>query len=145
MKLLTPPKKSYLLDVGLEILHEQSNEWLSEIAFWRDETNFFYSLIIKKTLKSIPISAKKNIKKIETELINITIDDLDKLQQEVEKHEKFLNYLLLTKTHEEESYRKKHHELAKTFVKFETRFKSVKKEVFDLVKQINKENEIITS
>lgn len=136
MKLLTPPKPIYLLDVDIEMLHEQSTEWLSEIAFWRDEAAFFSSLIIKKTLKSVPVSAKNRIKNIEKELISITIDDLDKLQKSVEQHEKFLSNLLRTESHEEETYRKKHHELAQTFVQFEKRFKALKKEVFSIVEMI---------
>ena len=140
MNLLASKKTSYLLDMGIEILHEQSQEWLSEIAFWRDETNFFYSLIIGKTLKSIPTDVKSGVKKIENSLISITVDELDKLQEDVEKHEKFLNYIMLTKSNEEESYRQKHRELSQTITKFEKKFKSVKKEVFDLAKQIKKEN-----
>ena len=140
MNLLATKKTSYLLDMGIEILHEQSQEWLSEIAFWRDETNFFYSLIIGKTLKSIPTDVKSGVKKIENSLISITVDELDKLQEDVEKHEKFLNYIMLTKSNEEESYRQKHRELSQTITKFEKKFKSVKKEVFDLAKQIKKEN-----
>ncbi|MBA3706528.1 MAG: hypothetical protein H0W84_11715 [Bacteroidetes bacterium] len=48
MELLANPKSKYLLDAGLEILHEQSIEWLNDIEFWHDEIAFFYSLVIKK-------------------------------------------------------------------------------------------------
>ena len=136
MKLLTPPKPIYLLDVDIQMLHEQSNEWMSEIAFWRDEAAFFYSLIIKNTLKSVPVSAKNRIKNVEKELVSITIDDLDKLKKSVEQHEKFLSNLLRTESHDEESYRKKHHDLGHTFVQFEKRFKALKKEVFAIVEMI---------
>lgn len=141
MKLLTPPKPIYLLDVNLEMLHEQSNEWMSEIAFWRDEAAFFYALILQETFKSVPIIAKKSIKRIEKELISITVDELDILQKKVEQHEKFLNNLLITESHDEETYRKKHRELAQEFVHFEKRFKALKKDVFETAELIKKESE----
>lgn len=141
MKLLTPPKPMYLLDVDLEMLHEQSNEWMSEIAFFRDEAAFFYALILQKTFKSVPISAKKSIKRIEKELVSITVDELDILQKKVEQHEKFLSNLLITESHEEETYRKKHHALAQEFVQFEKRFKALKKDVFQTAEIIKKESE----
>ena len=65
MELLTSPKSTYLLEAGLDVLHEQSIEWLNEIAFWRDETAFFYSLVAKKTLEAVPVKAKSYIEKTE--------------------------------------------------------------------------------
>lgn len=84
MELLTTPKTAYLLDAGLEVLHAQAIEWLSEIEFWRDESAFFYTLVVNKTLKFVPVNAKNSIEKIEKELVSITGGDLDDLQKEVE-------------------------------------------------------------
>lgn len=140
MELLQSPKSMYLLDAGLEVLHAQSNEWLNEIAFWRDEAAFFYSLVVKKTLKSVPVNTKNNIEIIEKELISITGGDLDELQHAVEEHERFLTHLLESKLLKEEFYRSKHKELTVKFTQFEKRFKSLKKEVFALVELINKNN-----
>ena len=65
MTVLSPSKSSYMLDIaGLDLLHEQSRDWVSEIAFWRIEANFFYSLIIKKTIKPVPLKAKSLLKKM---------------------------------------------------------------------------------
>lgn len=139
MELLTSPKSAYLLNAGLETLHEQSEEWLSEIEFWRDEAAFFYTLIVKKTLKSIPMNAKDNIQKIEKELISITGGELDELQRSVEQHEKFLCRILESQKMDEGSYRNKHRELSVKFYQFEKRFKSLKKEVFNLIELIHHE------
>ncbi len=138
MELLTSPKSQYLLEAGLDVLHAQSNEWLNEIAFWRDEAAFFYTLMVKKTLKYVPVNAKNSIEKIEKELISITGGELDELQKNVEQHEIFLSALLKSKRLNEESYREKHGQLAFEFHEFEKRFKSLKKEVFNLVEQINR-------
>ncbi|MGZ4034180.1 MAG: hypothetical protein ACXVPU_08330 [Bacteroidia bacterium] len=138
MELLLSPKSAYLLDASLEVLHEQSTDWLNEIAFWRDESAFFYSLIVKKTLKSVPLSAKSQIQKIEKELLAITGGELDKLQHEVEVHEKYLNLLMESEHYDKEIYRTKHHELSLKFSQFEKRFKSLKKDIFSLVELIDK-------
>ena len=136
MKLLTSPKAQYLLFAGVEVLHEQSIEWLNEIAFWRDETAFLYSLLVNKTLRFVPITAKNNIERVEAELITLTGGELDDLQQAVELHEKVLNNVVSGKhTADEQSYREQHYQLTLTFNKFETRFKFLKKEIFDLAKQ----------
>jgi hypothetical protein len=138
MKLLITPKTTYLLEAGLEVLHAQSYEWLNEVAFWKDEAAFFYTLIVNKTLKYVPLNAKSSIEKIEKELISITGGDLDALQKEVEQHEVFLNDILESTYLREENYRKRHEQLTFKFQQFEKRFKDLKNEVFKLVKQIDK-------
>lgn len=137
-RLLTTPKATYLLEAGLEVLHSQSNEWLSELAFWRDESAFFYTLLVNKTVKFVPINAKSSIKGIEEELIRITGNDLSNLQTEVEQHEVFLTDLLESTYLKEENYRKRHEELTLKFYQFEKRFKDLKREIFQLVGQIDK-------
>lgn len=139
MKLLTPTKKNYLLDAGIEILHEQSNEWLSEIAFWYDEVAFLYSLVVKKTLKSVPLTAKSIIEKTESELTKLTGGELDTLKTSIEQHEKFLSSIMeRNDISNEELYRDKHHQLTLEIADFERRFKSLKKDVFKLVELIVK-------
>lgn len=138
MELLLSPKSTYLLDASVEVLHEQSIEWLNEIAFWRDESAFLYSLFANKTLKFVPVNSKKDIEKIEKELLAMTCEDLDKLQHEVEDHEKFLDLLLKNDHLDKETYKRKHHALTLTFSEFEKRFKFLKKEIFALAEAIDK-------
>lgn len=47
---LVSAKWTYILNGGDEILHQQSMEWLSEIAFWKDEAAFLYALLVNKKL-----------------------------------------------------------------------------------------------
>lgn len=139
MKLLTPTKKNYLLDAGIEILHEQSNEWLSEIAFWYDEVAFLYSLVVKKTLKSVPLNARSIIEKTESELTKLTGGELDELKFSIEQHEKFLLSVIERKDiTNEELYRDRHHQLTLQMEDFERRFKFLKKDVFKLVELVVK-------
>lgn len=139
MELLKSSKHLHLLDARLEVLHEQSNDWLNEIAFWRDELTFFNSLFVKKTFNVVPINAKNNIIRIENEIKKISTGELDELELLVKEHEHFLGNLLESKQDNEQSYREKHRQLTHKFYFFENRLKSLKAEVFDLSKQINKE------
>ncbi len=138
MELLVQPRSMKLLNVGLEVLHEQSYEWLNEIDFWKDEISFFYSLMVKKTLRSVPINAKGKIEYIENELISMSSGALKELQLKVEEHEHFLNHLLQSNHEDEATYREKHHLLEQEFIKFKKRFKTLNKDILGLLKQIKK-------
>jgi hypothetical protein len=138
MELLTSPKQTYLLEAGLEVLHEQTTEWLSEINFWRDEAAFLYSLVVTRTSDLVPVNSKNSFEKIEQELLNITGDELDKLENLVNDHEKILTYLVECREEEQGNYRDKHREMTITFDQFEKRFRSLKKEIFTLIERIKK-------
>ncbi len=133
------PARMYMLDARLEVLQEQSKEWLNEIAFWRDELKFFNSLFVKKTHNAVPLNAKNNIVKTENDLKQISSGELDELELIVKEHEHFLADLLEGTKGDEKSYREKHRQLSQKFYLFENRIKSLKKEVFNLSKQIDKE------
>ena len=139
MSAIIDVKPNYLSEQEIEKLHQKSKEWFSEIAFWRDEAAFFYSLITKKIFSPIPLKARSIYERIEKELISITVNEFEKLQQAVEHHENELNKLYINKINDEGNLRKKHHQLVLTFSRYEKRFKSLKKEVFTLVEMITKE------
>lgn len=138
MNALTSPKSTYLLEAGIEILHEQSYEWLNEIEFWKDEAAFFKRLINNKTLISVPLNAKNNIQKIEQELFRLTENELGNLQNEVTQHEKKLNALFETGQEDKKTYRDGHKQLTQKIHEFEDRYKNLKKEVFALAESIDK-------
>ena len=126
-------------ELTLEILHQQSKNWLSEIAFWRDEIAFFYSLVAGKTKQKLLLYSKKNIQRIEKELIIMTAEEISKLEREVEEHEKNLGHLMESEHNkDEEGYRKKHYQLTLLFNSFENKIKSLRKEVFKNVKPMAK-------
>lgn len=141
MELLTSSKKTYLLEAGLEILHEQSNEWLNEIEFWREEIAFFYGIVIRKTHLAVPIHSKDALNLIEKELEIISRGKLDILQKEVEEHEKSLSMFLKDKTGTEREYRDTHKKLAQEFENFEKKFRLVKGDIFSLMKLISENAE----
>jgi hypothetical protein len=142
MNTLKPAPTDYLLESGLESLHEQSMEWISDIAFWRDELTYLYALEVKKTLKKVPIHAKNKLAHIESELLKLSSGDIDKLYDEVVIHERFLNKLLESRKEDEASYREKHIQITNKVADFFLRFKTLKREIFEIVKQNKEANSI---
>ena len=134
MKTLKPSTSEYLLSAGIETLHQQTMEWLEDVAFWRDEAAFLYSLEISKTMKEIPVKAKDKLDKLNNELIQIASDDIDNLYNKIEAHEAYLDQLITSKREDEETYREKHEELASEVIKLGARLRALKKDIFDIVK-----------
>ena len=134
MELLAPTKSNYLLEAPLEILHEESLEWLEEVEFWKDETAFFYKLIIQKSKERTPLLKTKQAKEAERHLIYISAEKLDDLKIEVDAHEKFLSRIINSKKLDEGLYRSRHKAIAKKFQDFEKEFCDMKKKIFQLVR-----------
>lgn len=121
-------RMDYLLPQGLDELHDQSMEWLETIAFWKDETRFFSSLL-KRHRYEVP--------KVEgfTRLL-ANMDRLhemlyDYLADEILAHERMLSRI---KKGEEgiadKDYRDQHRKLRNKIRVFEADFREFKKMVF---------------
>ena len=117
----------------IDQLHQESSEWLSELAFWRDEVAFFYHLI--KTHSKPLADLKPSIKDQETkkQLLHFSTSTIDQLEMEVVAHEKFLDKLLLKALPEDHLYRYRHAVLEKKFKENEVFFRALKKAVFTMV------------
>lgn len=135
MKNITSPKKMYLLEAPLEILHSESLDWLEEIEFWKDESAFFYALIIGKTKENPPVFETKEAKDIERHLVYVSAEKLDDFKMEVQGHEKFLARLLESARMNEQLYRDRHKVIAEKMHGFEKEFKEMKKKVFLLAEK----------
>jgi hypothetical protein len=135
---LSPAKTNLLLEAGIEILHEESVEWLNDLDFWREENDFLFTLFIKSVRKEAISLKNDQLLKIERELIHLRRSggELDELQRVVLEHEHFLKMLLENHVNAERNYRDAHIELAKRFSLFEKRFKSLKTNIFDFVKKL---------
>jgi hypothetical protein len=142
MELLTSPKSMYLLEAGLEVLHQETNEWRSDLQFWTEEIPFFLNLIRRDKNQSIPKSAKASLERIEGELLQIITEEIDKLNVEVELHEYFLCKMMETPEKDQQDYREKHKQLSIRVGEFEKRFKLLKMEIFKLsISQLKKDEQ----
>ena len=129
--LLSNPKTELLLGAGLDVLHQESREWLETIAFWKDETKFFAQILGKRETKESEYGKMLNyLEKIHENLF-------DYLSEEIKDHEKFLARLVKgEKGLADGHYREEHKRLFASMVLFENDFKEFKKMVFGYVKKL---------
>ena len=136
MELLPSPKTIYLLEANMEVLHEESREWLNEINFWRDEIAFFYTLMVKKAGKDFSPEKKEDIKYIQEEILSMTGKEFDDLEEAINQHENFLASLAESDfLDDERSFREKHKIISAMIDNFDKRIRKLKTKIFLLIKQ----------
>ena len=128
------PKAELLLGAGLDVLHFESEEWLSNIAFYKDETKFFANLLGKRNTKD---AAQAAYTKILENLDTVHAELFDYLTDEIIAHEKMLSQLEKGERGlADANYRDKHRELKKRVETFTSDFREFKKMVFGFAKSL---------
>ncbi|EPR73778.1 hypothetical protein ADIWIN_1138 [Winogradskyella psychrotolerans RS-3] len=128
------PKTALLLGAGLDILHFESQEWLEDIAFWKDEARFFENLLKNKEAKN---EAQKEHSKMLTTLDKIHKDLFEDLQATIMKHERQLSKIEDGKKGlADGTYREEHRKIKDRMTTFTNDFRAFKKIVFDYAKQL---------
>ena len=131
MELISTPKTEYLLEAGVEILHEESNEWLSKIALWSDEAAFFEHLLEKCLAKAEEKEQKGQLEHLQNKLLYYKGELLREYQKQIREHENYLDKMLTKDSVEDErKYREKHRSLAEKVKAFEKEYNALKREVF---------------
>ncbi len=138
MKQIKSAKRTFLLEAPLEVLHAESMEWLEEIEFWKDESSFFYALIIGRNKANPAAFNSKEAKNIESHLVYVSAEKLDDLALEVKVHEKFLTRMMKSKKMNEQLYRSRHRVIARKIHSFESEFREMKNKIFKLVGKVYK-------
>jgi NurA-like 5'-3' nuclease len=123
------PKKELLLGAGLNVLHQESKEWLDSIAFWTYETQFFKGLLIKaNTGESRYQQMLQTLDSIYNQLFKF-------LKKDIIDHEKKLSKIVeLEAGFSDESYREEHKRLSESMSLLTQDFKELKMTIFDFVK-----------
>ncbi|WP_289644290.1 hypothetical protein [Maribacter aestuarii] len=125
------PKTELLLGASLNVLHQESYEWLDTIALWKDETRFFADLLNKKDIKETEYGKMlKNLDKIHENLFDYLADD-------IVAHEKLLSRLIRgEKGLSDIMYREQHRKLNERMNNFSKDFREFKKMVFVYAKKL---------
>ncbi|ARV15844.1 hypothetical protein [Polaribacter sp. SA4-12] len=120
-------------------MHNDSKEWLLELAFLKDEYLFFVDLVNWNTIQLIDVQAYYKSKRIIDTLSKLkkTNEELYKL---VQKHENNLEVLVLEIEHpeKEEAYKKEHKALLMSFKNHLKKHRELKANLFDILKKIKK-------
>ena len=128
------PKTKLLLGAGLDVLHFESQEWLENIAFWKDEARFFKDLLLKRKAKN---EKQQEYTKMLTALDKIHNDLFDDLEETIMKHERTLSKIEDgEKGLSDGSFREEHLKIKDRMTTFTNDFRSFKKIVFDYAKHL---------
>lgn len=127
MEALTTPKTTYLLEAGLDVLHDQSKEWLSELDFLKIELRFFLKLLNAKIFTLEKDQQRQNVLKNMDRLCTTVLHELE---QQIKTHEKSLSVLLTATEADDAQYRDQHKQLHQKMHQFVNDVKSLKMLVF---------------
>ena len=132
--------KKYEAWLSTETMHKASVKWLSELKFAKDEQLFFDDLVKSYTLQLIDSKHFAESKKIVMNL-NTLQKETNSLIEIIETHNRSLAIMVdgINQLAEEEAYKKEHGKLIITNSNFMKKYRTVKTELFTLIKSILKE------
>lgn len=118
----------YLLPQSLEGLHYESRKWLDTIAFWKDETRFFASML-ERQQEAVPEGADyaemlRNLDRLHEMLFEYLTDEImehERLLSQIEKGAEGIA---------DNAYRQQHRQLADKMEVFTEDFRKFKQMVF---------------
>ncbi|MBU2928616.1 hypothetical protein [Winogradskyella psychrotolerans] len=129
--------------LSAEEMHLDSKEWLSELNFTKDEHLFFEDLVTQFT--SQLIASEKFSDSIElVDAINKSEKYNNELIEAVNNHENELQIMLdgIDQKKEEKAYTKAHLDLIVSITAFLKEYKSLKMQLFEIIKNIIKEEKV---
>ena len=132
--LIADPKTTFLLGAGLDVLHQESREWLETTSFWEDEMKFIDKLLHR----SEPLGDDLRLhKEMMENLHNLHDDFLNQLTEDVVEQEKFLTRLeKREKGLADWDYREMHRRLQQRMDIMRRDFRVFKKVLFGYVKKL---------
>ena len=137
----TQTETNYVQKLSAENIHDESRNWLSELLFVKDEQLFFDDLIKSYTLQLISSKHFNKSKKIVEKLVSVQ-KETKILIDTVKAHESDLEIIIkkAKQLDEADNYKKAHEELIVLVSEFFETYKSLKKQLFKLIKSILKES-----
>lgn len=126
--------------LNAENMHRDSRNWLSELEFTKDEELFLDDLIKSYTLQLIDSKHFAESKKVIDKLSKIQ-KETDSLLEIVKNHEKGLSIMVdgINEFDKEKAFKNKHVKLIVNVKNFLDRYKTLKTELFTVVKGVLKE------
>ncbi|RTE52392.1 hypothetical protein EHW67_19645 [Arenibacter aquaticus] len=123
--------KEKLLGVALNVLHQESREWLNRIAFWKDEALFFGELLDRKQI------SESQYGQVLHYLDKIHVALFDYLTEAIVAHQKLLSRMEQGEEKlADDDYREKHQSLKEQMDLFTNDFREFKKMVFGYARKL---------
>jgi hypothetical protein len=123
-----------------EEMNEASKQWLSELNFVKDEHLFFEDLVTQFTSQLIAFGNFSSNEEI-IDAINLSQKQNNTLIEAVKIHKNELQIMVdqIDQLEEERAYAKEHSDLIIAITKFLKEYRSLKTQLFDIIKNIKKE------
>jgi hypothetical protein len=133
----------YVEWLSADEMHQASQEWLSELRFIKDEHLFFEDLIRSYTSLIIESDKFSDIKEV-IDIINRSQKRNNVLIESIKIHENELKIMVdgIDQIEEEKAYTKEHSDLIIAISEFTKEYKSLKTQLFDIIKSIKKEDKL---
>lgn len=129
----------FLAERSIEDLHYSSRQWLFNIEFWRQELNFFQSLLDNYVKKADAVELKKQIDHFQHLITYYQGELLDEFHQKARRHEKNMRAMLNGDVSTIDSaFREKHNILFDQIVSFDNQFKQHKLDFYDFMSRLVK-------
>ncbi|WP_026753083.1 hypothetical protein [Sediminibacter sp. Hel_I_10] len=126
--------------LSAEDMHNNSQEWLSELNFIKDEHLFYQNLINSLASEIAEENSKDNYIEI-IDILNTSQKQNQTLIKAVNDHQNELEVMLdgIDQIKEEKMYVKVHTTLIATIAEFLKEYKLLKTQLFDIIKTITKD------
>lgn len=126
-----------LLDNSLETMHGETQEWISDIRFRKDELGFFAHLLEKNRGKSgaSPVMNEK-MKSLRKQIIGFESNTLAELLENSTRHESDLSGLLHVGKVDVQQYRQNHREMMKKVAEMDRMMRELKVELIKFIKAL---------
>ena len=128
---------------SLEVLHQESRNWLSTVAFWKDEVRFMHNLIVKNFIFFFSNDQKGSLDALVKKITEIEETKLNVLKAEVVNHEKRLSdHLKYQVDLDLQDFRTEHTGITEHFNLFQNNYRMLKSELFRLAESAMKEKDM---
>jgi len=130
----------YVEWLSADVMHKNSIEWLSELRFINNELLFFDDLIKSYTLQLIDTKHFDESKKV-VDKLGTSHKKTNYLIKIIQVHQNDLKIMIdgLDHPQEEEEYKNEHRKFIILNNEFSKKYRILKNEIFDLIKNILKE------
>ena len=126
----------YILQPSLVSMHQQSLEWLSASALWKNELSFFQKLLDRYSVNAKSIDQKKQMDHFQHIITYYGGEVVDGLRKKVREHESDLANMLQSMNESDTQYFKDHERVMSELVTFSKTYDEFRYEFFGFMEEM---------
>jgi hypothetical protein len=126
----------YIVQPGLVSMHQQSLDWLSASALWKQELRFFQKLLDKNSVKASSTELKKEMDHFQNIITYYGGEVVDALRKKIREHEGDLAHMLQTMNESNTRYFKDHETVMDELITFSKSYDEFRQEFFFFMEKL---------